>query len=267
MKKSSARGGAPCRPDLETLEKCYADYNKRELAWPDPVTCIYPFDDPRDREIAGLVASTLAFGRVSQIHRSVEDALGRMGPPYRFAREKGRTAALDAFDGFRHRWVSGRDLAGLLAGLKELLAEYGCLEGAFRSGVSPGDTTVMPAVAALCRKLAASDGGGPGRLVPSGEGKCAFKRLNLFLRWMVRRDEIDPGGWDSIPASRLVVPLDTHMFRVGRSFGFTTRKSADGRTALEVTAGFAGFAPDDPVKYDFALARMGMTGLFAFHGE
>ena len=85
-----------------------------------------------------------------------------------------------------------------------------------------------------------------------------MKRLNLFLRWMVRRDDVDPGGWDSVSRGRLVVPLDTHLFRIARTLGFTDRKSADLAAALEITDRFREIAPDDPVRYDFALTRLGI---------
>ena len=95
-------------------------------------------------------------------------------------------------------------------------------------------------------------------LLPFPEKGSACKRLNLFLRWMVRKDRVDPGGWDGVPASKLIVPLDTHMYGITRGLGFTERKSADLRTAIEATAAFRKIAPRDPVRYDFALTRPGI---------
>ena len=80
----------------------------------------------------------------------------------------------------------------------------------------------------------------------------------MFLRWMVRKDAIDPGGWDQISPSKLIVPIDTHMHQVGLKLGFTKRKQANLTTALEVTSAFSKFSPDDPVKYDFSLTRVGI---------
>ncbi|MBW2545477.1 MAG: TIGR02757 family protein, partial [Deltaproteobacteria bacterium] len=94
--------------------------------------------------------------------------------------------------------------------------------------------------------------------VPLPAKGSACKRLNLFLRWMVRRDDVDPGGWDDIPPSKLVIPLDTHMHRICLAFGFTKRKQADMKTALEITDSFRAIVPDDPVRYDFALTRLGI---------
>jgi uncharacterized protein (TIGR02757 family) len=94
--------------------------------------------------------------------------------------------------------------------------------------------------------------------VPSPVGGSACKRLNLFLRWMVRQDGVDPGGWDNVPQSKLIVPVDTHMHRICLRLGLTTRKQANMATALEITEGFRALAPDDPVRYDFSLTRLGI---------
>ena len=94
--------------------------------------------------------------------------------------------------------------------------------------------------------------------MPCPEKGSACKRLNLFLRWMVRKDAVDPGGWDDIPRSMLIIPLDTHMFRVGKTLGLTSRNQAGLMAALDISAGFKQWSPDDPVKYDFALTRFGI---------
>ncbi|MCD6487215.1 MAG: TIGR02757 family protein, partial [Syntrophobacterales bacterium] len=95
-------------------------------------------------------------------------------------------------------------------------------------------------------------------LLPSPAKGSACKRLNLFLRWMVRHDDVDPGGWDDISSSKLIIPLDTHMHRICLALGITKRKQADMKTALEITRSFQVMAPHDPVRYDFALTRLGI---------
>ena len=95
-------------------------------------------------------------------------------------------------------------------------------------------------------------------LLPDPSRGSAVKRLNLYLRWMVRKDDVDPGGWEDVPASKLIVPLDTHMYHFGQCYGFTCRKSADLKTAIEITRGFRQLNPEDPVKYDFAITRFGI---------
>ncbi|MCK4410112.1 MAG: DUF2400 family protein, partial [Candidatus Eisenbacteria sp.] len=124
------------------------------------------------------------------------------------------------------------------------------------------DETVLPALTSFVGGIADAS------CVAAGvEGACplpdpargsACKRLHLFLRWMVRSDDVDPGGWDAVPASKLIVPLDTHMHRFSLLLGLTDRKQANGRTALEITRAFRSFSPDDPVKYDFSLTRLGI---------
>ena len=120
---------------------------------------------------------------------------------------------------------------------------------------------MLPALSAFADALiAAADGGCPS-LVPHPAKGSACKRLHLYLRWMVRRDAVDPGGWNGVPTAKLIVPLDTHMHRIGLGLGLTARRQADMRTALEVTRGFARHAPHDPVRYDFALTRLPILGL------
>jgi len=251
----------PARPVLgDTLEDIYARLNHREYVHPDPLEFLYRYDDPRDREMAGLVASSLAYGRVSQILKSVERALERLGPrPARFIEDAPSDELRDLFPGFRHRFTTGAEMAAMLSGAARLIRKHGSLGDAFASFISPGDETVMPALTRFARELSSAGGLGRCHLVPDPGRGSACKRLLLYLRWMVRRDAVDPGGWERISPSKLVVPLDTHMFRLCRGMGLVTRRQADARAALEATAGFRRVTPDDPVRYDFALTRLGIN--------
>jgi uncharacterized protein (TIGR02757 family) len=211
-----------------------------------------------DREIAGLVASGLAYGRVSTILKSAGSVLDLLGPsPSAFLETVDEKVLGKALEGFRHRFTPGREVAGYLLSVSRIQREYGlvgnCLAG-LMTGSSYGE-----ALDALVQKLT-----GPlGRsyLLPRPSKGSACKRLHLFMRWMVRHDEVDPGGWNMISPSELMVPVDVHMFRAGRCLGFTARSSADGRTAAEITEGFRRLEPEDPVKYDFALTRFGIQNL------
>ena len=215
---------------------------------------------------AGLAASALAYGRVARILTSVRDALERMGPsPRAFLEGASRASLRKAFAGFRHRFSGGESVAGLLWGAKRLLDGHGSLNAAFLAGL-PGSKagtcaggTAADTAAAL---RAFSDGlraGGCGNfIVPDPSLGSACKRLCLFLRWMVRRDEVDPGGWYGVSPAALIVPLDTHMHRIAAALGLTRRRQADMRTALEITAAFGRFRPDDPARYDFTLTRFGI---------
>ena len=150
-------------------------------------------------------------------------------------------------------------MARLLVAAKDARAEFGSLEECFLAGFDRSTDDVVPALSAFASRLRSA--GSAGRvfpLFPSPAKGGACKRPMLFLRWLVRSDEVDPGGWHRIPPSKLVVPLDTHMAKIAAKLGFSSRKAADLKTALEATAGFAAFNPEDPVKYDFALTRFGI---------
>lgn len=243
------------------LEQLYRRYNRRDLVSPDPLEILYRYDDPADREIAGLVAALLAYGGVRQIVASASDALSRVGPrPAAFLHDASPARLRAALRGFRHRWTTGADAAALLVGVKRAVETYGSLERCFLAGLKRGDETVLPALAAWVGVLREGGGGARHDLLACPRRGSACKRLNLFLRWMVRQDAVDPGLWRSVPASKLVVPLDVHMFRIGRAFGMTRRRQADLKAALEITEGFRRICPEDPVRYDFALTRASMRG-------
>jgi uncharacterized protein (TIGR02757 family) len=259
----------PLRRHAERLDALYARYNRRRYVEPDPLQFLYAYEAPCDREVAALVASSLALGRVKSILASVRTALAPLGPhPCRWLRRAREEAIRRRFAGFRHRFLSGDDLASLLVGARRAIGRHGSLHAAFARHLGAEDETVVPALEAFVREL--SEGGrrgggragsaraGIGHLLPDPARGSACKRLMLFLRWLVRSDEVDPGGWDGVPAAKLVAPLDVHMHRIGRALGATRRRSADLRAALEVTEAFRAIAPDDPVRYDFALTRLGI---------
>ncbi|OFW52907.1 MAG: TIGR02757 family protein, partial [Actinobacteria bacterium RBG_13_35_12] len=139
------------------------------------------------------------------------------------------------------------------------IAEYGSLNNCFLQGLKEEDKTVLSAALNFAKNLNDLAKNRCSSLVPSPIGGSAFKRLNLYLRWMVRRDNVDPGGWIGVSSSKLIIPLDTHMYRISLKLGFTERKQADIRTAMEITSALKKFDRDDPVKYDFALTRLGMN--------
>jgi uncharacterized protein (TIGR02757 family) len=245
----------------ERLEALYRKYNRRKYVHPDPLEFLYDYPDPGDREVVGMVAASLAYGRVKQILKSVAAILGRMGPsPCRFVMETSDDGMHAAFGGFVHRFATGKEVACLLVGIREMIASHGSLQAAFRSYLRPDHETVFPALSGFCRQITAAAGGDPGHLLPLPERGSACKRMNLFLRWMVRKDAVDPGGWNDIPKESLIVPLDVHMFRIGRELGFTSRKQANMKAALEITEGFRAVVPEDPVRYDFVLTRPGIRG-------
>lgn len=240
-------------PDV--LNRLYRRYNRRLYVHPDPLEFLYAYPHVRDREIAGLIASSLAYGRVAQILASVRRILDPMGrSPRAFLMNTSNRDLVKLFRPFKHRFTTGREMAALLSGAKAAITRHGSLNACFVAGLKAHDETVLPALGEFARQIHA----GRSYLVPCPADGSACKRLNLFLRWMVRKDAVDPGGWTGVPRSKLVVPLDTHMATIGRFFGFTRRKSPGIGMALDVTVALRKFSPEDPVKYDFALTRFGI---------
>lgn len=241
--------------DRRFLETLYARLNRREFAPPDPVHLLYVYRNPNDREIAGLVASCLAYGRVQQIVKSVRRILDPLGPdPHRTLTEASPKDIQTLTDGFRHRFTGEDSMFQLLLGIRSAIGKYGSLNTCFVSGLKKSDKTVESALQFFVTELNCSDT----YLIPSPAAGSACKRLNLFLKWMVRKDKVDPGGWRGVSPRQLIVPLDVHMRRIGHKYGLTRRRTPDMKMAQEITDGFRQFCPEDPTRYDFALTRPGI---------
>ncbi len=240
------------------LEQLYTAYNRRCYVEPDPLQFLYGYEDIRNREIVGLIAASLAYGRVAQILRSVRAVLDTMGKsPRRYVESADRRRLERDFRGFKHRFTTDRELVRLLTGVKRVIDHYGSLNDCFLAYMSGGASDIRPGLTGLANRLNGNNGGYNSLIACPAKGS-ACKRHFLFLRWMVRRDEVDPGGWTDISPADLIVPLDTHMHAITRVLGLTGRRQADMTAAREVTAAFKRFSPDDPVRYDFALTRLGI---------
>lgn len=259
------------------LDGLYAAYD-RSGRIPDPIETVRPFADPADREIAGFLAAGLAFGRVSSILASLGRVFRLMGPsPAGFVRRFDPARDCARLDPVVHRWIRGRDLAAVCLILQRMLESYGSLEQCFLDGDDPGAPDIGPGLEAFCGEARDVDlrpayGIVPAapaalNLFPRPSSGSACKRLNLFLRWMVRRDDIDLGVWPRVSPARLIVPLDVHVIRVGRCLGLTRYVSPGWRMAADITQSLRAVDPDDPVKYDFALCHVGMENLCGFGRE
>jgi uncharacterized protein (TIGR02757 family) len=248
------------------LERLYAKYNHRAFVPPDPLQFVYRFSDRHDAEIAAFLAAALAYGRVRQIERSLVQLFDRMnGAPYEFTMHfDGANRA--TLRGFKHRFTSGDDIWDLLDLFRRVLDGHGDLESFFMQGCREEHPTVLPALStfcdSLCRLYADTHNGrlsdGVSYLLASPSRGSAGKRLHLFLRWMVRHDEVDVGLWRRIDKAKLIVPVDVHMARLCRILGFHDDKTISQSTAVKITEAFAKMEPADPVKYDFALSRIGI---------
>ena len=250
----------------DVLERLYTRYNHHRLIKPDPLQFVYQYSNQTDMEIAALLAAMLAYGRVLHIQKSLTDLLGRMGgSPFEFVRnfDKDKRGKLKSF---KHRFTAGDDISDLLELLRGVLGKFGGLEEFFVQGYNPHDKNIIPALSKFCDSLldmhVKNTNGcirkGLSYLLVRPAGGSACKRLNLFLRWMVRDDDVDTGLWKSIDKAKLIVPIDVHMGRLCRILEFYSRKTVSLAAAVEITEGFAEIEPADPVKYDFALSRIGI---------
>jgi uncharacterized protein (TIGR02757 family) len=258
----------------QSLDRLYADYNREDSA-SDPIQLVRPFADPADREIAGFCAAALAFGRVQSVINSIQTLFDIMGPrPAHYVRTFKPDARHPELRQMVHRWTRGDDLAALLWILRQMLERSGSIEGFFLEGDRAEAADVGDALDSFSTRALKLDIRRAYGRVPKRPGVCYFfprpsagsacKRLNLFLRWMVRKDEVDLGVWARIPASRLVVPLDTHLIRLGRCLRLTSYVSPGWRMAADITASLRALDPADPVRFDFSICHVGMMNACGF---
>ncbi|HZZ86131.1 MAG TPA: TIGR02757 family protein [Anaeromyxobacteraceae bacterium] len=271
----SPERAARLRPLLLGLE---ASLDRAARIGADPLEFPRRYPDPADAEVAGLLAACLAYGRADLFRPQISYLLAEMGAhPAAFAGRFARAPAADRFPAFRYRFNQPPDAAALVAAAGWLRAAHGSLGARFgalhRAALAAGAASPLrealarfaaelraaPPVAPL---LAGRGGRGLLHLLPDARNAGACKRLNLYLRWMVRGpDGVDLGLWRAeVPATALVVPLDTHLARMARRLGLTARRDLSWRTAEEVTRALRRIDPQDPVRHDFALCHLGMSG-------
>jgi len=253
----------------DVLDSLLEKYSKKKYLESDPVQFLHRYDDERDVEVVGFLASAFAFGMVRKINEIVEGILERMGrSPYRFVKAFDGAKDGRKFKGFKYRFINDTDLLLFLNYTRRILEESPSIENFFSKGYGKGRGVRAGLISFVERTFRAGRLKGcalPDKftrglrfLLPDPKAGSACKRLNLFLRWMVRRDEIDVGLWKTVATSDLIVPLDTHMANVSRWIGLTRLKSPGWAMAESITDALKTFDPDDPVKYDFALTRPGI---------
>jgi uncharacterized protein (TIGR02757 family) len=265
------------RTELELstrLAALYHDYNRTDSA-SDPVHRVRPFADPADREIVGFCAAALAFGRVASVLNSIDTLLAVIGPkPAAFVRRFEPERASTAMRAMVHRWIRGDDLVALLWILRQMLDQSGSIERFFLEGYRDEHEDIGPALDSFSTRALALDvrrayGHQPRRpgvcyFFPRPSAGSACKRLNLFLRWMARTDEVDLGVWSGLPVAKLIVPLDTHVIRLGRCLRLTTYTSPGWRMAADITRSLRALEREDPVRFDFSLCHIGMMNACGF---
>jgi len=244
------------------LDEKVLQYNKPNFIEHDPVSIPHLFTKKPDIEIAGLFAATLAWGQRITIINNCKKLMTWMDhDPHQFILHHTEND-LKPFLEFRHRTFNATDALYFIEFLKWFYSNYQSLEEAF--AISDQDATVERGLINF-RNLFFSLPDYPPRTkkhVATPERKSACKRLNMYLRWMVRTDKkgVDFGIWKNIKPAQLVCPCDVHVERVARKLKLITRKQMDWQTALELTAYLRKLDPDDPVRYDFALFGLGLEG-------
>jgi len=262
-------------PNLNSrLDEIYRHFNLANSV-SDPIWIVRRFERPEDQEIVAFCAAALAFGRVQSVLNSIEGMLKVMGPsPAAYVRAFDPARHRHAFAHLVHRWTKGADMAALVWVLHQMLAQSGSIEGFFLEGLAADAIDVGEALESFSQRAMALDRQSvygrtkpiPGVAYffskPSSGGAC--KRLNLFLRWMVRLDRVDLGAWTRVKPAQLIVPLDTHVIRVGQCLRLTKYKSPGWRMAADITKSLRALDPTDPVKFDFSLCHVGMMNACGF---
>ena len=265
----------PSKKELRPgLDRLYSDFNVQQSV-ADPVWMVHRFERADDREVVALIASALAFGRVQSVLNSIDGMLQVMGKsPAAFARNFDPARDRFVFKHLVHRWTNGADFAALVWIIHEMLRRSGSIENFFVEGLAGDAVDVGAALQSFSTRALEVDvtpiygrrKPKPGVAYffsrPSSGGAC--KRLNLFLRWMVREDRVDLGVWKKVKRGQLIVPLDTHVIRVGQCLQLTKLKSPGWRMAADITAGLRAIDPNDPVKFDFSICHLGMMNACGF---
>ena len=251
----------------DLMDGLYKKYNRKEFIKTDPLMFVYDYENDHDREIAAFFASALAYGRVASIQSTVKKLLSLMGDsPHSFIMGYNDTKK-GVFSGFKYRFNTEQDIDQLCKMLKWTIKKYGSIENLFAQGLVDKDVTVVNAISKFSSTLldyhaSINDGNirrGVTYLLADPKRGSACKRMNMYLRWMVRNDSVDPGTWKSIDPSKLIIPMDVHLSRICGMLGLHQDKNISIRSALKVTDFFRTINPKDPAKYDFSLCRIGIV--------
>ena len=235
----------------------------------DPVGIVRRFRDPGVAELVGLLAASLAFGNVKSIRSSIERVLSLLGVDFLAVLED-RAATVSLLSGVRHRMVDGCDVARMLVGARRVQREYGTLGSAFYADWASNDGDMRRSLASWVERIRDKAGfgenadqgrRGPAHVLTDPMRGSGCKRLLLYLRWMVRRDDgVDVGLWDGLTPDILLMPVDTHVHRIAVNLGMTRRLMPSWRVSEDITSVLRMIDPLDPIRFDFALCHLGMSG-------
>jgi uncharacterized protein (TIGR02757 family) len=252
------------------LEYHYKAFDKSKIA-PDPLQFLHLFSDEKDIEVMGLIASIFAYGNVTQITKTLTILLNMMQyRPYEFICTYKNSKSKRLLNEIYHRFYSPNDIHLLFLYLNNVYSNYGLMKQLFLESYSSEAKNLKDAITLLSihankfldsRTNNAKRTTGLKFMFPDPQKGSACKRMNLFLRWMVRKDQLDFGIWNEIKPSQLIIPVDVHVANICKQLGLTRRKNVSWRMAEEITDNLKKFDPEDPVKYDFAICHIGMRKL------
>ena len=252
----------------QTLNNLYQAYQIEYLSM-DPLELVRQYKKAKDQEIAAFIAAGLSLGKYELIRQAIHQILTIMGPsPYLFVKRFNPNKMSDVFSGFIYRFYRGRDICLLLFWLKQILNTYPSLESFFLRDYREDDPDIGTALSRFVQSILSLEthpfypslpakGSGIRHFLADPMDGSTCKRLNLFLRWVVRRDNLDLGIWERVSPSKLIIPVDTHIARISQRLGLAKRRTPDWKMALEITESLRQFDSQDPVKYDFALCTIG----------
>lgn len=253
----------------DLLEKLYKKYSSFNYYQKDPIVFPHRYDREEDIEIAGLIASAFAYGKVELFMKVVERIFKVLGDsPSNYIENFDFKKDGKYFDGIYYRFNTSNDIIALIYSISEGLKKWGSLKKLFlqkfdkTKDIKTGLIGFVNELKNIVKKekYLYEKAKGFDYLLISPENGSTCKRMNLFLRWMVRDKDIDFGIWKEVGKENLIIPLDTHVARISRCLGLLKRKSNDWIASYELTQTLKEFDPKDPVKYDFALCHIGVEG-------
>jgi uncharacterized protein (TIGR02757 family) len=249
----------------QKLDYHYKAFDKSQIS-PDPLQFLHLFNREKDIEAIGFISSLFAYGNVKQIVNTLNRILAITNyQPFEFIINFKKKDYTYKLKGLKHRFYNEDDIILLFYMLNEVYDKFDSLKHLFimnykiNSDIKKSISLLSDYFISLAKKMRSRNISlGLKFMFPSPEFGSACKRMNLFLRWMVRKDELDFGLWNEIPTNKLIIPVDTHVAKVCKSLSLTKRKNADWKMAEEITNNLKRFDKDDPVKYDFAICHIGM---------
>lgn len=249
------------------LEYHYKKFDASQI-YPDPLIFPRRFKTESDIEISAFISSIFAYGNVTQINNSLERVHNLIGEnPTLFFEKFNRKKHNAFFKDFKHRFFTGEDVRTLFLIISYILKNYESIKHLFLLYHFDEEKNIKNSLSLFSKNLVEiakkldGDTKGVKFMFPDPFKGSACKRMNLFLRWMVRKDKLDFGIWKAIRTDELIIPVDTHIARIGTELGLTKRKVVSWQMAEEITENLKKFDSNDPIKYDFAICHIGMRKL------